>query len=57
MKSSISDKIRLQHILDSLNDILLFTKDIDYETYFAEVTVDEESIKTKVEEIMLHVPG
>jgi uncharacterized protein with HEPN domain len=36
MKSSISDKIRLQHILDSINDILLFTKDIDYETYIAD---------------------
>ncbi len=36
MKSSISDKIRLQHILDSINDILLFTKDIDYNTYIAD---------------------
>lgn len=36
MKSSISEKIRLQHILDSINDILLFTKDIDYETYIAD---------------------
>lgn len=33
MKSSITDKIRLQHILDSINDILLFTNDIDYEVY------------------------
>ena len=36
MKSSASDKIRLQHILDSINDILLFTKDIDYNTYIAD---------------------
>ena len=36
MKSSISDKIRLQHILDSINDILLFTKDIDYNAYIAD---------------------
>jgi uncharacterized protein with HEPN domain len=36
MKSRISDKIRLQHILDSINDILLFTNDIDYETYIAD---------------------
>jgi uncharacterized protein with HEPN domain len=36
MKSSIPDKIRLQHILDSINDILLFTKDVDYESYLAD---------------------
>lgn len=36
MKSSASDKIRLQHILDSINDILLFTKDIDYNTYIVD---------------------
>ena len=36
MKSSISDKIRLQHILDAINSILIFTKDIDYNTYMAD---------------------
>ena len=36
MKSSISDKIRLQHILDSINDILLFVKEVDYESYIAD---------------------
>lgn len=36
MKSSLSDKIRLQHILDNINDILLFTKDVDYELYLAD---------------------
>jgi len=36
MKSSISDKTRLQHIPDAINDILLFTKDIDYNTYMAD---------------------
>lgn len=36
MKSSISEKIRLQHILESINDILQFTKDVDYETYIAD---------------------
>ena len=36
MKSSISDKIRLQHIFDAINSILIFTKDIDYNTYMAD---------------------
>jgi uncharacterized protein with HEPN domain len=36
MKNSISDRIRLQHILDSINDILNFTKDIDYNSYKAD---------------------
>ncbi len=36
MKKSISDKIRLQHILDSINDILLFTDNIDYSKYIAD---------------------
>jgi uncharacterized protein with HEPN domain len=36
MKNSISDKIRLQHIPDSINDILIFTKDIDYNAYVAD---------------------
>jgi uncharacterized protein with HEPN domain len=36
MKKSISDKIRLQHILDSINDILIFTEGIDYNAYISD---------------------
>jgi uncharacterized protein with HEPN domain len=36
MKNSIPDKIRLQHIPESINDILNFTKDIDYDSYIAD---------------------
>lgn len=36
MKNSISDRIRLQHILDSISEILLFTKDIDYNAYISD---------------------
>jgi uncharacterized protein with HEPN domain len=36
MRSKISEKIRLQHILDSINDILLFTKNVDYEAYISD---------------------
>jgi len=36
MKNSISDRLRLQHILNSINDILLFSEGIDYNTYMAD---------------------
>jgi uncharacterized protein with HEPN domain len=33
MKKQLSDKIRLQHILDSINKIMSFTRGIDERSY------------------------